>query len=140
MPPCPCGSLQAYNDCCRPYLDGKAFANTAEKLMRSRYSAFCKLNIDYLEKTLGQTLKAQFNLNQTKKAQFNLNQTKRWAQSVSFQTLTIIETKSGQVDDQSGQVHFKATYKSQGQIHVLEEKSLFQKVKGRWLYVGAIEK
>ncbi len=129
MPLCPCGSMQAYNHCCRPYLDGKAFANTAEKLMRSRYSAFCKLNIAYLEKTLGQTLKAQF----------NLNQTKRWAQSVSFQMLTIIETKSGQVDDQSGQVHFKATYKSQGQIHVLEEKSLFQKVKGRWLYIGAIE-
>ena len=37
---CPCLSGSAYQDCCGPYHSGSADAPTAERLMRSRYSAF----------------------------------------------------------------------------------------------------
>ena len=46
--PCPCGSQQTFENCCQPLLAGMAFADTAEALMRSRYSAFSTGNIDYL--------------------------------------------------------------------------------------------
>jgi uncharacterized protein YchJ len=45
---CPCGGGQTFGACCRPYLVGEAAAETAEQLMRSRYSAYHQGNIDYL--------------------------------------------------------------------------------------------
>ena len=49
---CPCGSKKQYQYCCGMYLSGKKNPETAEKLMRSRYTAFCQGNIDYLIATL----------------------------------------------------------------------------------------
>ena len=52
---CPCGQGQ-YAACCQPLHEGVAYAQTAAQLMRSRYSAFAKQEIDYIVKTtaLGQ--------------------------------------------------------------------------------------
>ena len=47
---CPCGSGDAYNDCCRPYHNG-AVAPTAEAMMRSRYSAYSKGLVAYVVAT-----------------------------------------------------------------------------------------
>lgn len=50
--PCPCGSKLRYSQCCRPFhVEGKE-AETAEKLMRSRFSAFALREVEYLWKTL----------------------------------------------------------------------------------------
>ncbi len=38
---CPCGSGQAFKECCQRYHDGE-LPETPEKLMRSRYSAYVK--------------------------------------------------------------------------------------------------
>lgn len=45
--PCPCGG-GAYRSCCGPLHRGNQRAKTAEQLMRSRYSAFARGEIDYL--------------------------------------------------------------------------------------------
>ena len=42
MKSCPCGSQKQYEQCCGPFLDGRAIAPTAEALMRSRYTAYTK--------------------------------------------------------------------------------------------------
>ena len=54
---CPCG-LGNYVSCCQPLHLGQQVATTAQQLMRSRYSAFAKHEIDYLKKTtaLGQQI------------------------------------------------------------------------------------
>ena len=44
---CPCGILRAYGDCCGRFHAGDA-ADSAQKLMRSRYSAFQLKLDDYL--------------------------------------------------------------------------------------------
>lgn len=44
---CPCGSALAYDDCCAPYHQGLVAPN-AEALMRSRYSAYVRKDIDYI--------------------------------------------------------------------------------------------
>lgn len=49
---CPCGSRLQYAKCCRPYHCGEGQANTPEQLMRSRFSAFCLKNADYLYESL----------------------------------------------------------------------------------------
>lgn len=48
---CHCGSQTNYAACCQPFLIGRAHAQTPEELMRSRYSAFCERNADYLIRT-----------------------------------------------------------------------------------------
>ncbi|CAG9465116.1 unnamed protein product [Pedinophyceae sp. YPF-701] len=48
--PCPCGSGQAYGECCQVYHNGKA-APTAEALMRARYTAYAKKLADYIVDT-----------------------------------------------------------------------------------------
>ena len=37
---CPCSSGQTYNDCCAPFHRHESLPQTAEQLMRSRYSAY----------------------------------------------------------------------------------------------------
>ena len=48
---CYCGSNYLFADCCEPFLKRKLPAPTAEVLMRSRYSAYCVANADYLVNT-----------------------------------------------------------------------------------------
>uniref|UniRef100_UPI003563DCE8 YchJ family protein n=1 Tax=Desulfosarcina sp. TaxID=2027861 RepID=UPI003563DCE8 len=48
---CPCGSGKDYEDCCGPLIKGDRVADTAEDLMRSRYTAHAKKNFDYIFET-----------------------------------------------------------------------------------------
>ena len=45
---CPCGSNFIFTDCCAPLIRGTGFPDTAEDLMRSRYTAFTLKNWLYL--------------------------------------------------------------------------------------------
>lgn len=45
---CYCGSLLPFSVCCEPLINGLQKAETAEQLMRSRYSAYCTASVDYL--------------------------------------------------------------------------------------------
>ena len=48
---CPCGSGLPYAGCCGPLHQGERVAETAEALMRSRYSAFAVGDVAYLVRT-----------------------------------------------------------------------------------------
>ena len=48
---CPCQSSLSYEDCCGRFPSGNLFPETAEQLMRSRYSAFVLKNIPYIVQT-----------------------------------------------------------------------------------------
>lgn len=47
LTPCPCGNADGYMRCCGPLHEG-FIAETAEQLMRSRYSAYVLKREDYL--------------------------------------------------------------------------------------------
>lgn len=49
--PCPCGSAQAYGGCCGPLLAHRVQADTPERLMRSRYTAYVVGDADHLFRT-----------------------------------------------------------------------------------------
>lgn len=51
MTRCPCLSGLTYDDCCGRLHSGAGTAQTAEQLMRSRYSAFAVSDADYLRTT-----------------------------------------------------------------------------------------
>ena len=51
METCPCGTNKAYSQCCEPLIRGERQAATPEELMRSRYSAYAKTEVDYIINT-----------------------------------------------------------------------------------------
>ena len=121
---CPCGSKKAERYCCGMYLSGNKKPETAEKLMRSRYTAFCRGNVDYLMATLvpdkGQA-----------------DDYAELAASVSntqWLGLTILATQQGKKNDNAGVVEFEAVFQANelGQLH---ERSRFVKSKKQWFYV-----
>lgn len=50
--PCPCFSGRPYAACCEPLHRGLREADTPTALMRSRYAAFARAEVDYLWRTL----------------------------------------------------------------------------------------
>lgn len=125
MNECPCGSGQAYESCCEPYITGKEPAPTAEALMRSRYTAFAVKNVDYLGDTLAPESKHDY----------DENQVKTWAETSTWLGLEIVSTSKGLADDEIGNVEFIAKFRQQGAIHTHHEASRFEKRDGHWLYL-----
>ncbi|MEO0349509.1 MAG: YchJ family protein [Cyanobacteria bacterium P01_A01_bin.15] len=122
--PCPCGSHQLFATCCQPYLTNGVVAPTAEALMRSRYVAYSKSNVDYLVATRHPS-KRQFD------DRINLIKS---AKSTVWESLTVIGTHQGRRNDTVGHVEFIAVHSQPvwGQLH---ERSKFVKENGRWFYL-----
>ena len=122
--PCPCGGGD-YDRCCGPLHRGERRARTAEQLMRSRYSAFARGEVDYLLQTHDQS--------ESRRA---LRQACRQTQWLG---LSILAVDGGGADDLEGTVRFEARHRE----GVLVETSLFQRrggaLAGEWLYIRAIE-
>ncbi len=121
---CPCGSKKQYQYCCGKYLSGKATAETAEKLMRSRYAAFCKGDVDYLLATLHPDKR-----NESDRAELikTINNT-QWL------SLTVINTNKGKKNDAIAYVEFEAVYQVT-EPRQLHERSRFIKTDGKWFYL-----
>ena len=125
MSACPCGTNTEYSECCEKYHSGSSQAPTAEALMRSRYSAFVKGAIDYIQKTIP--------LLQRK--DFDRRSTKQWSEQSEWLGLEVLSAKGGP-EDKRGKVEFIARFKQNGIEHKLHEISSFEKIDGKWLYVS----
>lgn len=132
---CPCSPERAYATCCEPYHAGLAFPDTAEVLMRSRYSAYALAGktpqlIHYLANTHDPKTFRQ--------GDDELRAMQAWAEVVHFTALEVLSTFAGQPDDKVGKVTFRAHYyeydRSQQPL-VLEETSRFRRYRGRWVYI-----
>ena len=125
---CPCGSGQVFANCCEAIISGKKDALTAQELMRSRYTAFTQANIDYLMRS--HSIKTR-PVKERKSIE-------KWAKSVVWMGLTIIQTQAGEASDELGYVEFKALYLENGKPEQIHEKSLFQRENGKWVYVSGV--
>lgn len=123
---CPCGSGAAYADCCGALHRGRgaegATAPTAERLMRSRFSAFAVADVPYLLETWHPS---------TRPKALSLDPGLQWRR------LEIVATTRGGVDDDAGTVEFVAHYwdAAAGRGGQQHEDSVFVREAGRWLYV-----
>jgi SEC-C motif-containing protein len=119
---CPCGLSKPYLACCGRFIEGSSFASTPEELMRSRYTAFTKANMDYLIATM-----------KTPAADgFERVSTAQWA---STNTWLGLEVTSSSVQQNKGYVEFVARFRREGQDDFIHEKSEFSKVDGKWFYI-----
>jgi SEC-C motif-containing protein len=116
---CLCGSGLPYDSCCGP-LHGGAAASTAEALMRSRFSAFALGLPDYL-------LASWHPL--TRPASLDLDP------DVVWRRLQIVDVVAGGQDDAEGVVEFRASFRGQDGAGLLQERSRFVRLDGRWVYL-----
>ncbi|MEO6116243.1 MAG: YchJ family metal-binding protein [Pseudolysinimonas sp.] len=122
---CPCGSGADYSGCCEPLHLGRP-ANTAEALMRSRYTAFALGWEAYLLASWHPS---------TRPATLDLD----LADGRVWRKLQIVDTVAGGPDDDTGVVEFRAAYRdADGTAGVLHERSRFSRVDGRWAYLDGV--
>lgn len=121
---CPCKSLESYYICCMPYHKGKAKPSTAEKLMRSRYSAYFFRLIDYLIETHHPNTRTP-----------GLREELASIHDIKWTYLTILSTSKGGKLDKVGKVEFVASCYIDGKPHEIHEKSRFKRYKGVWKYL-----
>ena len=123
---CPCGSQKEYVHCCEPFITGKQSPQTPEALMRSRYTAYTRVHIDYIKETMrGKAL-----------AGFDEMDAKRWASRVHWIKLNVIQ--SGIQNPSMGYVEFEARFVDASRLKSIHEKSEFIFDKGRWYYIDGI--
>ena len=117
---CPCGTGDAYGDCCARFIVGTDFPATAEHCMRSRYTAYVLRNADHLFRTWHP---------RTRPDDIEL-------ENVTWTGLRINRTLQGEADDTTGQVDFTAHWRlADGHQADLHEVSTFEKRGRRWFYV-----
>ncbi len=125
--PCPCGSALDYEACCGPYLAGEASPPTAEALMRSRYTAYTRGDIDYIADTLAAE----------DRAAFDRAAATAWATQSKWLGLRIQFVEGGGRADREGVVAFAATYSQNGQVMEHHEVSQFRRgERGAWRFVS----
>ncbi len=124
MTHCPCGSGAEFETCCGPLLGG-APAPTPEALMRSRFTAFVRGDLAYIDNTHAPEARDGFDRAEAERQ----NSTVQWTR------LEIRETAAGGPDDDTGTVEFAAHYKSPAGAGVHHERSVFRREDGRWFYV-----
>ena len=110
MSNCYCGNSIPFQDCCEPYIKGIANAPTAEKLMRSRYSAFATGAADYLVNTTHISKRRLHN----KKDILVWSQANKWLKlEVLASTETTVTFKAYYLDENlKAQVHYEhSTFK-----------------------------
>ena len=126
--PCPCGSGLLFVNCCELIISGVKDAIKAQELMRSRYTAFTQANVDYLMRSHSAKTRP---IKERKSIE-------KWARSVMWMGLTIIQTQAGEASDEIGYVEFKALYLENGKPEQIHEKSLFRRENGKWVYVSGV--
>lgn len=126
---CYCGNNKSYNACCEVFHLNNGKTETAEQLMRSRYSAFVMANGGYLMKTHHSTTRPI----SEKKAIV------KWAKSVNWIKLEILETTKGLKNDLEGTVTFNAYFYEDGNVDIIHEKSTFIKENDTWYYLSIAE-
>jgi len=115
---CACGSGNQYSKCCGQYLLGK-LPETAEQLMRSRYTAYYQNAEEYLLASWHESTRpAALNLS----TQGNI----KWTGLKVLGHTSKIATAT---------VEFVARFKINGKAGKIHELSRFVKEQGRWFYV-----
>lgn len=116
---CPCASGDVFGGCCGPLLDG-APAPTAERLMRSRYTAFGLQDAGHLLRTWHSTTRPE---------------TIDFEPDLEWRRLLVIDRAAGGPFDREGVVVFEAFWRQGAARGSLHERSRFVREDRHWYYV-----
>ena len=109
---CPCrkkSETTTYDACCEPYHTGSQIPQTVEALMRSRYTAFVRMDRRYLSDTWHPS---------TRPARIDFTPDQEWL---------LLKITRAESDDDAGTVEFTARSRIAGRSHHHREVSRFVK-------------
>ncbi len=115
---CPCGLGASYLTCCAPRHQGTKPAETAEALMRARYSAYAKGDRAYLIKTWHPS---------TRPLHLPASPFERW--------VGLVVEDAAETGPDEATVRFVATAEHGGKPQVIKELSRFVRENGIWFYI-----
>ena len=121
---CPCKSGKTFGECCGPIIAGTAKAETAEALMRARYSSYVTGDVDFLRTSATRAVQAEF----------DEASSKAWSAAAKWHGLEILRTEKGGPSDKEGVVEFRALYSANGEFCDHHEISQFVKEDGGWKF------
>lgn len=121
---CYCGKIERFEDCCNRFISGNSIPETAEELMRARYSAYVTKNIDFIINTCYKQVKRE--------------EVEEWANSATWVSLDIHKVENGTKDDTDGVIHFTAKYKINNALKYHNEIAEFTKINGGWQFLDSI--
>jgi len=126
---CPCCSGKQFDACCGPLLAGEP-APTAEALMRSRYTAYTKADIDYIMRTMAPDASTN---------DFVPEEAREIASNTIWGGLRMLNVKDGGPEDESGEVEYVARYKHDGrQLYHHERTTFGRNSDGHWWVLGGV--
>ena len=125
--PCPCGSGASFGDCCERVIKGEREPETAEELMRARYSAFATGAIAFIVASTHSSTRREV----------DIPDTTEWSHNSTWHGLHIIDTKD--LDNNKALVSFEAKFTLQGNAQIHREKSVFEREDGKWRFVTGDE-
>ncbi len=124
---CACGSGISLETCCLPLIQGKAMAQTAEQLLRARYTAFTRGDVDFILSTHHSKTR-----NEVKREEIE-----EWSKNSKWLGLKIFQSEAGKKDDEQGTLIFGAYYTQNDKNEEHIEKSFFEKENGQWKFLDA---
>ncbi len=120
---CPCGSGKNYDDCCKPVICGERKAATPEELMRARYSAYVKTEVDFIVNST----------HPEKRPENDRKEIENWSKSAGWMGLQILKTQN-----EAPQVEFIATYADHGVKLEHHELAEFRKENDEWFFYDGV--
>jgi SEC-C motif-containing protein len=106
-------------------ISGTKPAPTAEALMRARYTAYVRGEVDFLGTSLAPS----------EREGFNRETAKQWSDLATWQGLEVLRTEGGGEDDDAGVVEFVARYRMQDKDVNHHEVATFRREDGVWYFV-----
>ena len=121
---CPCKSGKTFGECCAPIIAGTAKAESAEALMRARYSSYVTGDITFLRTSATAAVQAEF----------DEEASRSWSAAAQWHGLEILTTEKGQAGDDEGIVEFRALYSANGEFCNHHEVSRFVREADGWKF------
>lgn len=122
---CTCGNPLSFAECCQPLLSKERFPETAEALMRSRYTAYATGEVDYIVETQAPGTRHTV----------DRQATADWSRKSTWKGLEILGVEAGGPNDLTGRVEFRARYEINGEEVEHHELADFRREDGRWYFV-----
>ncbi|RLB72947.1 MAG: YchJ family protein [Deltaproteobacteria bacterium] len=124
MNECPCSSGKMYQDCCEPLLAGSRKAETAEELLRARYSAHVKLEMDFVKDTT----------HPDQVSRYEPATAKSWAEKSEWDRLEVVDVEDGGPEDETANIEFVAHFRQKDKLKTHHELAHFKRYEGEWFF------
>ena len=119
---CPCCSGKLYSECCEPIIKGTRKAGNPEEVMRARYSAYAKVEIDYLVEST----------ESSQRKDLDKQEMRDWAERSKWLGLEIISAPAP--EGARGEVEFIARYEDHDTPLEHHELAEFRKIDDEWYF------